>query len=310
MSRNEDRHDDRSSRRRSNIMEQSLRRARGEPIDEDPYDDEPPPPRVGGGEEYSGFADRSYRRPSRGGGGGGGGGCAQMVLYLVIGALLAMLIAGFFFNQAASGVTGVFSGFGERVREIMITPTPEIVTGAAVVQRIQQLSRLETTSYTIERVIEVRQDGPLSSFFGIDSDALLLIAHGTVVAGVDLAQLRESDVQVTPDGKQITLRLPAAQIFTTSLDNSRTRVYSRDRGLFAPDNKDLESLARQEAERNILTAACEGGIMEAATKNGEESLRQLLSLSGFEQITIQSTPAVTCAPAMAPTVAPISTTTP
>ena len=37
------------------------------------------------------------------------------------------------------------------------TPTPAVISGDAIVQQIRQISRLETTTYSIERVIEVRQ---------------------------------------------------------------------------------------------------------------------------------------------------------
>jgi hypothetical protein len=63
-------------------------------------------------------------------------------------------------------------------------------------------------------------------------------------------------------------------------------VYVRNRGLFAPENKDLETLARQAAEAQILAAACEGGIMERATDDGRRAMEQLLSLLEFESVQV------------------------
>jgi hypothetical protein len=288
-------------RRRENIMQQRLRKARGEEIDEEidvgRYDDDD----VG--------VPRTFGRASSsprfsGGSRGGGGGCATAVLYLVLGALASLLVVVFFFNQTAKGFGSLFSGV-PNLATIIVTPTPVIKSGAAVVQRIQQLSRLETASYTIEQVIDVSQGQGNPVFDFLAGDNLLLIAHGTVVAGVDLSKLDAGAVTISPDGKTITLRIPPVQIFDSHLDSDKTRVYSRDRRILAPDNKDLESQARMEAERQILQAACEDGVMSRASDEAEKSLRQFLSLLDYDEVVvIASAPAACVAPAGGPQATP------
>lgn len=291
-------YDDDLPPRRENLMQRRLRKARGEEVDDDL-------------EAYAGYGDDDdYALRRLGGYGGsraayrpatGGGGCAQAALYLTVGGLLALIIVGLFLNRAIGDLGRLFEP--PSVAEILATPTPEIISGAAVVQRIQQLSRLETASYTIETVIEVNQSqgNPFFDFFA--GDALLLIAHGTVVAGVDLGDLDPEAVTVSPDGSTITVRLPPAEVFMTTLDNSRTRVYSRNRGWFAPDNIDLETLARQEAEARILEAACEDGVLSKATEQAQDALRQFLGLiDDAEIVVIPATPAP-CLPA-GPTATP------
>jgi hypothetical protein len=285
--------------RRENLMQRRLRKARGEDVDDDPepynsYEDEQgyAPRSLGGG--YS--APRGgYAQPS-------GAGCAQVSLYLVVGALLALVIVGIFFSRAFGSIGQIFQP--PSVAEILATPTPEIISGAAVVQRIQQLSKLETAQYTVETVIEVNQSqgNPIFDFFA--GDALLLIAHGTVVAGVDLGTLTPESVTVAPDGSTITVRLPPAEIFSTSLDNSRTRVYTRDRGFFAPDNANLETLARQEAEARILQAACEDGVLIKATDQAETALRQSLGLVDEAEIIVVAATPSGCPARGAPAVTP------
>jgi hypothetical protein len=298
----DDRYAEQQRRRRENIMEQRLRKSRGEEIDEEldggGFDDDTDIPRTfSSGPRLGGY------RPVR----GGGGGCAGAVLYLVLGALVALLIGLFFINRAAGSIGSLFGGI-PNIATIIITPTPVVKSGAAVVERIQQLSRLESASYTIEQVIEVRQDSNVPVIGNIlAGDALLLIAHGTVVAGVDLGKLPADAISISPDGNTITMRVPPVQVFSSSLDSSKTRVYSRDRGLFAPDNKDLETQARQEAEQRILLAACEDGIMSRATDAAEVSLRQFLSLLDYKNVVvIPSVPAVCAAPAGGPAATPVA----
>lgn len=294
-------YDDDPRRRRESLMQQRLRKARGEEVDEDllppgGYDDDDDSPRSFGG-GYGGYG------PSRGGYGPAGGGCAQATLYLVLGVLATLLIGGFFLNRALGDLGQIFQP--PPIAQILATPTPEVISGAAVVQRIQQLSRLETSSYTVQTVIEVNQSqgNPLFDFFA--GDALLLIAHGTVTAGVDLGTLSPEAVTVSPDGSVITLRLPPAEIFVTNLDNTRTRVYSRDRGWFAPANANLESLARQEAEAKILQAACEDGILSKATSSAETALRGFLGLVDEAEVVVIAAPPAACA---APETAPLAPT--
>ena len=284
-------------RRRENIMQQRLRKSRGEEIDEEiddgRYDeDDVAIPRTFGQNSASPRFARSMR----------GGGCgATAILFLVLGVLVSLLVIIVSVNQTAKGFGSFFRGM-PNLAAIIVTPTPVIKSGAAVVQRIQQLSRLETASYTVEQVIEVRQDSnvPLVGNL-IAGDALLLIAHGTVVAGVDLSMLDANAVTISSDGHTITLRMPPVQIFDSHLDSDKTRVYSRDRGWLAPDNKDLETQARIEAERQILQAACEDGVMRRASDEATKSLRQFLSLFDYDVVdVIASAPAACAAPASGP----------
>jgi hypothetical protein len=286
-------------RRRENIMQQRLRKARGEEIDEDldagRYDDDDiGVPRTFG---RVGAAPRLASGPR------GGGGCATAVLYLVLGALASLLVVVFFFNQTAKGFGSLFSGV-PNLATIIVTPTPVIKSGAAVIQRIQKLSRLETASYTVEQVIDVRQGqgNPVFDFFA--GDNLLLIAHGTVVAGVDLSKLDAGAVTISPDGRAITLRIPPAEVFSATLNNEKTRVYSRDQRILAPENKDLETQARLEAERQILQAACEDGVMARATDEAAKSLKQFLGLLDYDQVVVIASAAAACAAPAGPQASP------
>ncbi|PDW02443.1 hypothetical protein CJ255_14040 [Candidatus Viridilinea mediisalina] len=272
-------------------MQRRLRKARGEEVADDlddyGYDDYDDRPRsLGGGPPP--------RRVARG---GGGGGCSQMSMVLAI-TVLALLIAFVFLvNSTLGGLGQLFGGGLPSMREIIVTPTPQIITGAAVVQRVTELSRLETSSYTIQTVIEVQQSqgNPIFDFFA--GDALLLIAKGTVIAGVDMSTITSDDVSVGPDGRTLTLRIPPAQVFSTSLDNEATRVYNRSRGVFAPENRDLETLARQQAEREILQAACEDGVLTKATEQAQQALVQFLGLlEGIEVRVEPSSPDLTTCP--------------
>jgi len=150
-----------------------------------------------------------------------------------------------------------------------------------VVRRIQQLQRLETVSFTMDKIISGEHDSPYLPKFLV-SDRLLLVVHGEVIGGMDLSKLQPDDVIV--QGQSISLRLPQAQILVTRLDNAQTRVYSRDTGLFSSPDPNLESEVRQEAERQLQEAAMQGDILKTADGNARSTISSLLEGLGFKKV--------------------------
>lgn len=155
---------------------------------------------------------------------------------------------------------------------------------SSVVLQIQSLNRLETASYTIEKIIEAGTDG--NAFQNIlYGDRILLIAHAEVIGGVDLSKLRMEDVNV--DGGKLDITLPASEILVSRLDNTKTRVYDRQSGLFTSERKDLESEARAQAEQSIRQAACDSGILETAAANARKQVEAMFRGAGFGEVVVR-----------------------
>jgi hypothetical protein len=152
-----------------------------------------------------------------------------------------------------------------------------------VVNKIQRLQRLETVSYSLDKIVEGERQSPILPDFLV-GDKLLLVVHGSVVAGIDLSQLKTSDVHI--DGRSIQVHLPASQIFVTSLDNTKTRVYSRTTGLLVPEDPNLESEVRAKAQEQIQLAALADGILVTASKNARTTVTSMLLGLGFENVTV------------------------
>jgi len=152
---------------------------------------------------------------------------------------------------------------------------------ATVVHQVQQLQRLETVVYSMEKIVTGSQESRYLPTF-LAGDRLLLIVYGDVTAGIDLAALDVEAVEVS--GSVITLTLPTADIFSTRIDNGRTRVYSRETGLFTSPDPNLESEVRREAERQVRQAALDGGILKAAAANARTTLATFIRGLGFEAV--------------------------
>jgi hypothetical protein len=151
-----------------------------------------------------------------------------------------------------------------------------------VVEGIQELDRLATVRWT-ESVVITRESGGTQLEQFLTGERVLLVATGEVEAGVDLAEIDEDEVRV--DGDRVTVDLPEPQVLSSSLDEERTRVYDRDRGLLNLGADDvLVQEARQDAETEVVSTAEENGILETAERNAEESIRAFVTTLGFEEV--------------------------
>jgi Protein of unknown function (DUF4230) len=158
------------------------------------------------------------------------------------------------------------------------------VSQPTVVRQIQQLQRLETVTYTMDKIISGERDNPYLPKF-LAGDRLLLVVHGEVIGGVDLAKVQPADVVV--HGQSIVFHVPQSEIFSTLIDNARTRVYSRDTGLFTSPDPNLEGEVREEAERQLQQAALQDGILKTADQNARSTLSSMLQGFGFSQVDLQ-----------------------
>src|SRR6476469_10969240 len=205
---------------------------------------------------------------------------SSAVLALLVGLLLGALLLGsigFILLSRSSGpalLSHVWSAVTGRTLSIDVSqPT--------VVDRIQQLRRLETVVYTMDKVVSGAKENPIFPDF-LAGDRLLLLVHGEVVAGIDFSTLKPGDVQV--EGKQVHIHLPPAQVFSTRLDSAKTRVYSRQTGLLVPTDPNLETQVREEAERQLQAAAFADGILRTAQQNATGTITSLLQGLGFKKI--------------------------
>jgi len=210
---------------------------------------------------------------------------------LVLGVLILIAIPAFlafqFFGAMRDFTTGGIDRVGEMADAVgtqvanVLHPTPTIIPDPiTIVHQVRSLARLETIQYSVEKIITAESgQGPFGFLFG---DRLLFVAHGTVIAGIDLDKLSPDDLRVENGVLYVTL--PAAEILTYSLDNEKSYNYDRETGAFTRGNPDLETEARKAAEQEILNAALEDGILEQAQVNAEAYMLRLLLNLGFPEV--------------------------
>jgi hypothetical protein len=200
---------------------------------------------------------------------------AYWVLGLLSGAVLTVILVG----------TLVWLSTGLGLLHLLRGGRTQInVDQPTVVRQIQQLRRLETLSYTMDKIISGEHANAYLPKF-LAGDRLLLVVHGEVVAGIDLAGLQPGDVSIR--GQKASIHLPAAEVFSTRIDNARTKVYSRDTGLFSSPDPNLESEVREVAERQLQQAALQDGILKSAADNARSTISSMLQGFGFHEVDIR-----------------------
>jgi len=183
-------------------------------------------------------------------------------------------------ENALAPINDVVDSLETQIAQVL-HPTPTIIPDPiTIIREVRTLARLETIQYSVEKVITAETgQSVLKLFFG---DKLLFVAHGVVIAGVDLSKIQEQDIWV--DGGVLSVRMPPAEIFIATLDNDKSYVYDRETGLLTKGDIHLETAARKAAESEIEKAAIEDGIIDSAQINAEQYLYRLLRNLGFADV--------------------------
>jgi hypothetical protein len=193
---------------------------------------------------------------------------------LLLGGVVGVAVLTLFLHEAKRGIW-------DRLATALSARTLRIDTSQpTVVMEVRRLSRLESVSFTMDKMVSGDREGRVLPAF-LTGDRILLEVHGEAIAGVDLSQLGAGDVQL--DGHAVWIHLPPAQLFTVSLDDQKTHVYSRTTGLLVPVDPTLEGEVREQAVENLRQSALAAGILAKAQQNACTTVTKLLLGLGFEQ---------------------------
>lgn len=215
---------------------------------------------------------------------GSGSAIARVLVGVLIAVLLLFAALAFFITRQLNHVIQPFqdvnAGLSTQVSQLL-HPTPTIIPDpVSIIREVQALARLETIQYSVEKIITAETN---QGFWGnLVGDRLLFVAHGYVIAGVDLGKLGEDDLEMR--GSSLLVTLPEPEIFVATIDNEKSYVYDRDTGILTRPKRELETLARQAAEQEIRRTAIEDEILVQARRNAEAYLVSLLNGLGYTQV--------------------------
>ncbi|NMC11273.1 MAG: DUF4230 domain-containing protein [Chloroflexi bacterium] len=222
----------------------------------------------------------------------------RILWVLVIGLLLiigVMVFSGLYMvresmqraEQAIRPVSDLTSNVATQVAQVL-HPTPTVLPDpVTIIHSVRSMARLETIQYTVEKIITAETgQGSFGFLFG---DKLILVAHGIVIAGIDLEKITADDMWLQKG--VLYVKLPDAEVFVATLDNSKSYIYNRETGILTHGSVDLETTARRAAEEEIKKAAITDGILAQADTNAKLYLERLFLQLGYpDVIFIDSTP--------------------
>ena len=159
-------------------------------------------------------------------------------------------------------------------------PTP------TVLKDLRELSRLETLSLHVEKVVDVK-DRQTRLYGLVDAeDSLLFVATGEVVLGVDLGKLADADARYEEATRTAYIHLPAPEVLSTRFDEPHSYVHARATDVLARRNEALESIARRDAAIAFEAAARDPKAIERAKEQAEKQLRGLGKAWGARDVVI------------------------
>jgi hypothetical protein len=166
-----------------------------------------------------------------------------------------------------------------------------------LIKSLESLSEYRAATANMQEIVDIEKDVGLLPGF-IAGEKALLVAAGTVDAGVDFGTLRAAgSVKVSDDRRSVEIVLPPATLSEARVDLARSRVVDTDRGIinrvgdaFSDDTNEERELLLL-AQRKIDEAARQDrALLALAERNTRSMLTGLLKGLGFERITIRFTP--------------------
>lgn len=173
-------------------------------------------------------------------------------------------------------------GANEPKESVVHVETP----GPTVVKDLRELARLETATLIVEKIVDVRDHQTRLRGLVEADDALLFVARGEVVLGVDFAKLPDDAARFDESTKTAYVTLPRPEVLSTRFDEVRSYVHARSTDLLAKRNEALEATARREAQAAFTAAGNEPSAIERAKAPAEKHVRTLAKAWGAKQVIV------------------------
>lgn len=178
-----------------------------------------------------------------------------------------------------------------------------------IVQKIQNIAKLETVEMTIQRDLTIELDAGGLSFFGTevfnDKATTEYAVTGTVIAGIDLSGLNNDQVILENESKKLTLTLPASQILAISINEDKTKITKQDfsalfniKNLSPARRQEMQDIMQRQALKQSREAlrdgACSDNILAKASDNAKETIKNLFLFADIEEVVVNVTASGNC----------------
>jgi hypothetical protein len=193
--------------------------------------------------------------------------------------LVAVMVAALF--VAIGSITGLLD-FGSKTIDRSQPP---------LLIQLSDLAEYRAASANFEVIVDLEKDTKYLPDF-LSGQRAVMVAAGDVDAKVDFGALTSDKIVVSEDRRSVTVTLPAPVLTEVRIDNSRTYVASRNRGLFDrvagafSGNPVDDQKLYAAAENKLREAAAQTALIDKAQTNTRAMLESLLHSLGFTNVTV------------------------
>jgi len=204
---------------------------------------------------------------------------------------------GFVLALAAVGLTAMFLLAGKMFGFVDFGSTEIDRSQPPLLVQLSDLSEYRAASSNYELVIDLENDVKFLPDF-VAGERSVMVAAGTVDAKVDFSGLTDKNIVVSADRKMVVVHLPQPVLADPRVDNERTQVVARQRGVFTriggifSDQPVNDQKLYVLAEEKLRAAAEASQLRDLAQKNTQAMLETMLRSLGFEQVTVVFDPPV------------------
>ncbi len=153
----------------------------------------------------------------------------------------------------------------------------------AEVLALKEMNELVTVEYVVNKIIKANDN---TTWYKAGDRKILMTCAATLKAGIDFSGITPEHISV--NGKNITLMLPRASLFSINIRPEDIKVAYEEVGVFRSGftAAERETLAAQ-AEVQIYQSADSLGILRVAETNASLFVSNFLKKMGYSQITIR-----------------------
>jgi Protein of unknown function (DUF4230) len=165
-------------------------------------------------------------------------------------------------------------------------------TQPALLSAISNLSDYRAASAQFTVVVDIEDDAKWLPA-AVRGERTVLLASGSVDAGVDLSGLGASAFTIDEVTKSVVLRLPHAKLRKAELDLANTTVVQHKRGILDRvgsafgDAPKGENKALRLAQTKLEKAAKESTVLAVAETNTTTMMTSLIRGLGYKTVTVQ-----------------------
>ena len=164
-------------------------------------------------------------------------------------------------------------------------------SGPSVIEQVLELEEFTAAEAEFVQDVDIESDTRFVPGF-IAGERVVAMTTGTVEATVDFSGLDEDNVTVTEDGTTISLALPEPVLQDADIEESATRIVSRQRGVLdrvgdmVSSNPFDDSELYEAAAEKLNRAAAAADLDTTARENTQDWLETFLGAAGFERVVI------------------------